>query len=126
MLTNSKKLLSGVLAAGMMVSAATSFGATTIGSGSVVGSGALTTDVVWDDNFPGMATGAVDGIAIQAKILPVLNMIIDGDGVIDLGTLSSDIYSSGSVDVELGTNAVNGATITVRSTKGGLQNAANP
>lgn len=43
----SKKLLSGVLAAGMIVTAASSFAATNIGTGTVVGSGGLSSPVVW-------------------------------------------------------------------------------
>ena len=35
-------------------------------------------------------------------------------------------YNSGSVSVEVGTNAVNGASVTVRSTNGGLQNVSSP
>lgn len=124
MRTISHKLLSGVLAAGMMVSA-TSFAATNIGTGSVSGSGGLATNVVWDDNFPGVATGSVNGLVVQAKVLPVLNMVVSGSGVIDLGTLTDAAYASGSVSVEVGTNAVNGAGVTVRSTNGGLQNTSN-
>lgn len=124
MRTISHKLLSGVLAAGMMVSA-TSFAATNIGSGTVSGSGGLTTNISWDDAFPGVATGSVNGLVVQAKVLPVLNMVISGSGVIDLGTLTDATYASGSVSVELGTNAVNGAGVTVRSVNGGLQNASN-
>jgi hypothetical protein len=125
MRTISQKLLSGVLAAGMMVSA-TSFAATNIGTGSVVGSGSLTSNVVWDDNFPGFATGTVNGLLVQARVLPVLDMVISGSGTIDLGTLTSAAYNSGSVSVEVGTNAVNGASVTVRSTNGGLQNISSP
>lgn len=121
----STKLLSGVLAAGMMVSAS-SFAATNIGTGSVTGSGGLTSSVVWDDNFPGSATGVVNGLVVQARVLPVLNMEISGSGVIDLGTLTSAGYNSGSVNVEVGTNAANGASVTVRSTNGGLQNVSSP
>lgn len=124
MRTISHKLLSGVLAAGMMVSA-TSFAATNIGTGSVSGSGGLATNVVWDDAFPGAATGSVNGLVVQAKVLPVLNMVVSGSGVIDLGTLTDAAYASGSVSVEVGTNAVNGAGVTVRSTNGGLQNVSN-
>ena len=36
--------------------------ASIIGSGSVVGSGGLTSDVTWDDAFPGTATGTVNGL----------------------------------------------------------------
>jgi hypothetical protein len=52
-------------------------------------------------------------------------MVITGSGVIDLGVLSSTVASSGSVNIEIGTNAVNGASVTARSTNGGLQNASN-
>lgn len=116
MRTLSTKLLSGVLAAGMVVSTASTFAATTIGSGSVVGSGALTSNVVWNDTLPGTATGTINGIVIKARVLPVLNMVVTGSGVIDLGNLTSTATSSGSVNIELGTNAVNGASVTARST----------
>ena len=99
--------------------------ASIIGSGSVVGSGALTTDVTWDDTFPGTATGTVNGLTVKAKIEPTLNMVISGNGEVDLGTLSSAAYSSGSVDIEVGTNAVNGAVVTAASTNGGLKNLSD-
>lgn len=120
----SKKLLSGALAAGMMISVS-SYAATNIGTGSVVGSGALTSSVVWDDNFPGSATGVVNGLVIKARVVPVLDMVISGSGEINLGTLTSAGYNSGSVSLEVGTNAVNGSAITIRSTNGGLQNISS-
>lgn len=52
-------------------------------------------------------------------------MTITGSGVLDLGTLSSSSYSTGTVDIEVGTNAVNGASVTARSTNGGLRNISN-
>ena len=123
--TLSKKLFSGILAAGMMASAASSF-ATNIGTGSVVGSGALTAPVVWNDTFTtASATGVVNGLSIHARVLPVLNMVIAGSGVIDLGDLASTAYSSGTVNIEVGTNAVNGTSVTARSTNGGLQNTTS-
>ena len=90
----SQKLLSGVLAAGMVISVS-SVGATNIGSGSVVGSGALTSPVVWNDTYTtASATGIVNGLSVTARIAPVLNMVITGSGVINLGTLSSATASS--------------------------------
>lgn len=53
-------------------------------------------------------------------------MIISGSGEINLGTLTSAAYNSGSVSIEVGTNAVNGSAVTVRSTNGGLQNVSSP
>lgn len=89
----SKKLLTGALAAGMMISSVSSF-ASNIGSGTVVGSGALTTNVVWNDTFPGTATGIVNGLQVRARILPILNFVITGSGVINLGNLSSTAAST--------------------------------
>jgi hypothetical protein len=124
--TLSKKLLSGAIAVGMMVSAASSVGATNIGTGSVVGSGSLSAPVVWGDVFgTATATGTVNGLAVTARVQPVLNMVITGSGTIDLGTLTSSAASTGSVNIEIGTNAVNGASVTARSTNGGLQNTSN-
>lgn len=123
--TNTRKFLSGTIVAGMML-ASTVHAATNIGTGSVVGSGALSTNVVWDDNFPGMATGAVNGLLVTATVQPTLNMVISGSGTIALGTLTSSAYSSGSVDIEVGTNATNGSSVTARSTNGGLKNASDP
>jgi hypothetical protein len=123
----SHKLLAGALAIGMVVSAATSFAASNIGTGSVVGSGALASPVVWNDTFTSnSATGTINGIVIKARVLPVLNMVVTGSGIIDLGNLVSTAASSGSVNIEIGTNAVNGASVTARSTNGGLQNISSP
>lgn len=123
--TLSKKILSGVIAAGMMISTS-SYAATNIGTGSVVGSGTLTSPVVWNDTFTSnSATGTINGIVVKAKVRPVLNMVVTGSGEIDLGYLTDASYSSGSVDIEVGTNAVNGASVTARSTNGWMQNTSN-
>ena len=121
----SKKLLTGAISAGMMITTMGSYAATTIGTGSVVGSGALSSAIVWNDTFPGTATGTINGLVIKARINPILNMVVTGSGVIDLGILSDVAASTGSVSVEIGTNAVNGASVTARSTEGGLKNATN-
>lgn len=100
--------------------------ATTIGTGSVVGSGGLTSNVVWNDTFPGTATGTINGLVIKAKIQPTLSMVITGSGTIDLGTLDSSVYASGSVNIEIGTNAVLGSSVTAKSTNAGLKNVTDP
>ena len=99
--------------------------ATQIGTGSVQGSGALNTNIMWDDAIPGTASGTINGIAIKAKIQPTLNMIISGSGEIDLGTLTSAGYGSGTVSIEIGTNAANGAAVTAKSTNGGLKSGTD-
>ncbi len=123
--TNTRRFLSGTIIAGMMLATGV-HAASTIGTGSVEGSGALSSAVTWDDAFPGTATGVVNGLAVKARINPTLNMVITGSGVIDLGEVSSSAYSTGTVNIEVGTNAVNGSSVTARSTNGGLQNASNP
>lgn len=125
MQTNTNKLLAGALIAGIILTSSSIHAATTIGSGSVVGSGALTTDVVWNDAFPGTATGSVNGIVVKARVKPALNMVITGSGVIDLGTIDPAAYASGSVNIEVGTNAINGASVTAKSTNGGLKNISD-
>jgi hypothetical protein len=82
--------------------------------------------VVWNDTFPGTATGTINGLVIKAKIQPSLSMVVTGSGEIDLGTLSSAGYASGSVNIEIGTNAVLGASVTAKSTNGGLKNVSDP
>lgn len=52
-------------------------------------------------------------------------MTISGSGTMALGNLSSTNASTGSVSVEIGTNAVNGASVTATSTNGGLQNTTS-
>lgn len=108
-----------------MISTVGSYAAT-IGTGSVVWSGALSAPVVWNDTFPGTATGVINGLAIRARVNPILNMVITGSGVIDLGILSDTTTSTGTVNVEIGTNAVNGASVTAKSTNWGLKSASNP
>ena len=106
MRTNTNKFLAGALIAGVLITSSIA-NAANIGSGTVVGSGALTTNVVWNDTFPGTATGTINGIVVTATIAPTLNMTVSGSGVIALGNLSSATASSGSVNIEVGTNAVN-------------------
>ncbi|NCO31752.1 hypothetical protein GW891_02905, partial [bacterium] len=64
----------------------TTFAASNIGTGTVSGSGAFDSAIVWDDAFPGFATGSVSGIKVKAKVLPSLNMTISATQI-DLGTL---------------------------------------
>ena len=80
---------------------------------------------MWNDIFPGIATGTINGLLIKAKIQPTLSMVVTGNGIIDLGTLSSTAYASGSVNIEIGTNAVLGASVTAKSTNGGLKNVTD-
>ncbi len=100
--------------------------ASQIGTGTVVWSGALTAPINWNDTFIGSsASGTINGILVTARVLPTLNMTISGSGTIALGNLSSSTASTGSVSIELGTNAVNGASVTARSTNGWLTSSSS-
>jgi len=104
--------------------ALTNVHATQIGTGSVTGSGAFDTAINWDDAFPGTASGSVSNIKIKARVNPVLNMAISLEEI-DLGVLAAGVASAGSLDLEIGTNAVSGVTITARSQSGGLTNVSD-
>lgn len=121
--TKIKKILSA-LAVGLLVSTQMSVFAAPIGTGSVVGDASFDATIVWDDNFPGSATGTVTGILVSATIEPTISMTVS-TGAINLGTLVANVTSTGSIDIEVGTNAANGVTITVESGSGGLTNTSN-
>jgi len=98
--------------------------ATQIGTGSVTGSGAFDTAIMWDDNFPGTASGAVANVKIKARVNPTLNMSISVEEI-DLGVLAAGVASTGSLFLEIGTNAKSGVSITARSQSGGLTNTGD-
>ena len=100
------------------------YAATTIGQATVTGNAALDQNIVWDDNFPGTATWVVSGIIVTANIAPTLNMSISAD-TIALGLLTPGVEASGTVNLEVGTNAVSGVQITARSGSGGLTNTSD-
>ena len=105
---------------------ATSYAATQVGTGSVDGTTAFDAPIIWDDTFGGTnnATGSVADILVQATVAPSLNMLISTD-TINLGLLDAGIESTGNLDLEIGTNAVNGVSITARSQSGGLTNTGD-
>jgi hypothetical protein len=117
--TKTQKIIALV---GILTIAATSFlggvinntFASKIGTGSVVNNDDFNSDIIWDEEFPGTASGKVSGVNINAKVLPILNMFISS-GSISLGDLEADVEASGSLDIEIGTNAANGVTITAKS-----------
>jgi len=100
------------------------YAATTIGQGTVTGNAALDQNIVWDDTFPGTATWVVSGIIVTANIAPTLNMSISADAIA-LGLLTPGVEASGTVNLEVGTNAVSGVQITARSGSGGLTNTTD-
>jgi len=119
-----KTRINKVLALAWIVAiSATSFGntfaATQIGTGSVSGTGAFDSSIMWDELFPGTASGSVSNIKVLARVLPTLSMEIS-TGSIDLWNLLANIESTGSLFIEVGTNAKSGISITARSGSGWL------
>lgn len=123
--TKTKKILAslGVMSL-ISASFATTFAATNIGTSGVSGTGAYDSNVVWDDTFPGTATGTVSGITVTAQVLPTLNMTLS-TATVDLGTLIAGSTASGTIDIEVGTNAANGVSITAKSSSGWLTNTSD-
>ena len=123
--TKIKKVLAATAIAALATTQfANVFAASNIGTGSVNGDSSFDTNIVWDDAFPGSATGTVTGIEVKAQVLPTLNMVIS-DKEIDLGVLTAGTPSTGTLDIEVGTNAANGISIRVKSASGGLTNTTN-
>ncbi|MDP2090106.1 MAG: hypothetical protein Q8K30_00785 [Candidatus Gracilibacteria bacterium] len=116
--------LSGIVAitASSLVSSGlgTAYAVLQIGTGSVTGTGAFNTSIMWDETYTAAsASGSVSGILVKARVLPTLTMEIS-TGTIDLGNLTANVAASGSLFIEVGTNAKSGVSITARSGSGGL------
>lgn len=122
--TKIKKAIAIASLAGIAATNLGSVYASNIGTVTVTWNPWLTQNVVWDDNFPGTATGSVTGVTVTAQVLPTLNMTLSADAI-NLGTLIAGTPSSGNIDIEVGTNAADGVTITARSGSGWLTNVDN-
>lgn len=123
---NTKIKKAAAIAAITALTMTSAFAATQIGTGSVTGNATFDSVINWDDTFGGTAnaTGSVSNILIQATVAPTLNMEIS-TGSINLGNLVAGTESTGNLDLEIGTNAIAGATITARSESGGLTNTTD-
>ena len=98
----------------------TAFAATQIGTGSVTGTGGFNTSIMWNNTYTaGAASGSVSGIKVLAKVLPTLTMELSNSSI-DLGNLTAGVTSTGSLFIEVGTNAKSGVSITARSGSGWL------
>lgn len=121
--TNTKRFIALSTVAAFAAFGASSAFASQVGTGTVTGSGGLTTAINWNDTIPGSASGTINGIIVKAKVRPILNMAISAD-TIDLGYLNPTTYTSGSVTMEIGTNASAGASVTAKSLNGGMLSAS--
>lgn len=108
----------------ILANAGNTFAATVIWTGSVTWTWAFDTSIIWDDNFPGSATGSIAGIKIKAKVLPSITMVLSASEI-DLGTLIADIEATWSLDIEIGTNALHWVVLTAKSSSGGLANTGD-
>jgi len=122
--TKINKVIAATAIAALATASFSNAFAANIGTGSITGSGASATAIVWDDTFPGFATGSVTGIKVNATVEPTLNMVISATEI-NLGTLVAGAASDGTLNLEIGTNAANGVAITAKSTNGGLQNTSD-
>jgi hypothetical protein len=94
-----------------------------IGTGAITGG--ATSAINWNGTYTSnSASGTLNGVVITASVLPSLNASVSA-ATIALGTLNSSTYVTGSVNIEIGTNAKNGASITAKSTNSGLTSALN-
>jgi hypothetical protein len=94
-----------------------------IGTGSITGGS--TSVINWNGTYTSnSASGTLNGVVITASVLPSLNASVSA-ATIALGTLNSSTYVTGSVNIEIGTNAKNGASVTAKSTNSGLTSALN-
>ena len=126
MKTKIKKIVASAALATMLASTINWVSATDIGTGSVTGSAALDQTIVWDDTFgtAGNATATVTGIKVTATVAPTMNVSFSTDEIA-LGLLTPGVESTGTMNIEVGTNAADGSQITMRSTNGGLQHESN-
>jgi len=123
---NTKIKKAAAIAAITALTMTSAFAATQIGTGSVTGDATFDSVINWDATFGNTAnaSGSVANVLIQATVAPTLNMEIS-TGAINLGLLAAGVESTGSLDLEIGTNAVAGASITARSQSGGLTNTTD-
>ncbi len=117
--------ITAIAATSALGGALNTYAATQIGTGSVTGTSAFDTAILWDGTYTAnSASGSVSNIIVTATVLPTLNMTIS-TGSIDLGTLVPNVESTWTVGIEIWTNATNGVSITARSWSGGLTNTAS-
>ncbi len=100
------------------------YAAQQIGTWTVDGDSTFDTAIMWDETFPGTASGTVTGIEVNARVLPTLNMTLSAKEI-NLWDLAPWIASNWSINIEIGTNAANGVTVRAKSWSGGLTNISD-
>lgn len=74
--------------------------------------------ITFDGGDGNDGTGSTS-VAVTASVAPILSLDVS-ENSLALGALSAAGYSSGSLNIELATNAVGGATVTAASVNGAL------
>jgi hypothetical protein len=74
--------------------------------------------ITFDGGDGNDGTGSTS-VAVTASVAPILSLDVS-TGALALGALTSAGYSSQSLDIELATNAIGGATVTAASVNGAL------
>ncbi len=118
--------VTGISAITIATLGASAFAAQQIGTGSVTWTTSFDSPINWDWTYGNTAnaSGSVANILVTASVDPTLNMEIS-TGTLNLGTLVAWTESTGSVNIEIGTNAANWASITARSQSGWLTNTSD-
>lgn len=123
--TKTKKVLATLALVAIATSTlASTYAATQIGTGSVNGTTDFDTAIMWDESFPGTASGSVSGVVVTATVDPSISMQLS-TGAINLGNLTAWVEATGTLDIEVWTNAANGLSITARSGSGWLTNTSD-
>lgn len=124
--TKIKKIAASAVLATMLATTVSGASATDIGTGSVTGNATLDSTIIWNDTFGaiGNATSEVTGIKVTATVAPTMNVSFSTDEIA-LGLLTPGVESTWTLNIEVGTNAVDGTQITLRSENGGLQHSSN-
>lgn len=103
----------------------TSYATTQIWTGSVSGTWAFDSAVMWDEALTWTASGTISWITVSANVTPTLNMALSTN-MLDLWTLNSSSYSTWTLYLEVWTNAVNWITVSAKSNSGWLTNLVDP
>ena len=75
--TKIKKVLALMVVSSLIITQfSNAYAAVQIGTGSVDWTSSFDANIMWDENFPGTASGAVSNILIKARVLPILDMTV--------------------------------------------------
>ena len=118
-----KRILATAWLSALIMVPFSSYAATQIWTGSVSGTWAFNSAIMWDGALPWTASGTVSWITVTANVTPTLNMALSASSL-GLWTLNSSTYSTWTLYLEVWTNAVSWVSVSVKSNSGWLTNTA--